>query len=109
MSVTPTSYKHVVLSEEGVPLIAGTTTKVVELVAEQKGFGFSPDEMHQNHPYLSFGQIYSALAYYRDHREEIDEDLERRQQHAERLQRELPTSPFVERLRSQRRSEEETS
>ena len=30
------------------------------------------------HPYLTLGQIYSALAYYWDHREELDQDIERR-------------------------------
>jgi len=35
MAVVETRYEHVVIGEDGVPLIAGTTTKVVELVVEK--------------------------------------------------------------------------
>jgi hypothetical protein len=35
MSVVETRYEHVVINEDGVPLIAGTTTKMVELVVEK--------------------------------------------------------------------------
>jgi len=50
-------------------------------------------------PHLSLGQIHSALAYYWDHKEEIDRDLERRAQRAEELQRELGQPPLVARLK----------
>ena len=45
-------------------MIAGTTMKVVELVVEKNAYGWIPEELHFQHPYLSLGQIYSALAYY---------------------------------------------
>ena len=35
MSLTETRYEHVLLDEVGVPIIAGTTMKVVELVLAQ--------------------------------------------------------------------------
>jgi uncharacterized protein (DUF433 family) len=41
--------------------------KVIELVREQDAYGWSPEELHFQHPYLSLGQIHSALAYYWDH------------------------------------------
>ena len=47
------------------------------------------------------GQIHSALAYYWDHKEELDTDIARRSAFAERMRREAPPSPFVERLRAQ--------
>jgi hypothetical protein len=34
-----TRYEHVVLNEDRVPEIAGTTLKVVELVVEQQAYG----------------------------------------------------------------------
>ena len=52
--------------------------KVVELVLETIAYGWSPDELHFQHPYLSLGQIHSALAYYWDHAEELDQDIKRR-------------------------------
>ncbi|MGB5592841.1 MAG: hypothetical protein WBM32_12185 [Crocosphaera sp.] len=46
-------------------------------------------------------QIHSALAYYWDHQEEIDADMERREQYVERLQTEAGESPLSKKLRDQ--------
>lgn len=73
-----TRYEHIVLDQKRVPGIAGTTMKVVELVVEQQAYGWSPEELHFQHPYLTLGQIHSTLAYYWDHREELDHDISRR-------------------------------
>ncbi len=67
-----TRYELIVLDASGTPLIAGTTMKVVELVLNHQEYGWSPEELHFQHPYLSLGQIYSALAYYWDHKDELD-------------------------------------
>ena len=79
MAAVETRYEHIALDDERVPVIAGTRTKVIELVVEQMAYGWSPDELHFQHPQLALGQIYSALAYYWDHKEELDRDIERRQ------------------------------
>jgi uncharacterized protein (DUF433 family) len=80
MELIETRYEHVVLDERGVPIIAGTRTKVIELIVERMAYGWSPEELHYQHPYLSLGQIFSALAYYADHSDELDrviaDDLE---------------------------------
>ncbi len=68
MSVVETRYEHVLLDEAGVPIISGTNMKVIELVLEKIAYGWSPEELHFQHPYLSLGQIHSAPAYYWDHR-----------------------------------------
>jgi uncharacterized protein (DUF433 family) len=62
------------------PLIAGTTLKVVEIVEAQRAYGWSPEEYHLNHRYLTMGQIHSALAYYWDHKLELDRLLEANEQ-----------------------------
>ena len=96
-----TRYEHIVLDEERVPHIAGTTMKVVELVVEQQAYGWSPEELHFQHPYLHLGQIYSALAYYWDHREELDRDIQRRLASVTELRSKARTSSLAERLRVQ--------
>lgn len=73
-----TRYEHIVLNEDHVPSIAGTTMKVVELVVEQQAYVWSPEELHFQHSRLTLRQIHSALAYYWDHREELDRDIRRR-------------------------------
>lgn len=100
-STTITTYEHVQIDAQGTPIIAGTTMKVVELVMAQMAHGWSPEELHFQHPYLTLGQIHSALAYYWDHKEELDADIERRWQYAEEARRKTGPSPLAARFRSQ--------
>jgi len=100
MSMVETRYEHIALNEDSVPFIAGTTMKVIELVLERMAYGWSPEELHFQHPYLTLGQIHSALAYYWDHQEELDRDIERRLQHVQEVQRATPPSPLDERLKA---------
>ena len=95
-----TRYEHIVLRQDTVASIAGTNTKVVELIAEIRAYGWSPEELHFQHPYLTLGQIHSALAYYWDHRDEIDQDLERRLQHVDHMQRAVGPTPLEKRLKA---------
>jgi uncharacterized protein (DUF433 family) len=99
MSAVQTRYEHVELDDKGVPLSSGTTMKVVELVVEKTEYGWSPEELHFQHPYLSLGQIYSALAYYWDHKDELDRDIERRYQYATQARSEAEPSPLIKRLK----------
>lgn len=98
--MTETRYEHIVLDEEYVPRIAETTMKVVELVTEQQAYGWSPEELQFQHPYLDLGQIYSALAYYWDHREELDRDIQQRLEQVDRLKGGIRPSSLSEDLRS---------
>jgi uncharacterized protein (DUF433 family) len=95
-------YPHVELDATGVPILAGTTMKVAELVMAQRAHGWSPEEIHFQHPYLSLSQIHSALAYYWDHRSEVDRDIERRSALAEQARRDAGPSPLAEKLRALR-------
>jgi uncharacterized protein (DUF433 family) len=101
MTFTATEHKYVQLDQRGTPFITGTTMKVVELVTSQFAYGWSPEELHLNYPHLSMSQIHSALAYYWDHKSEIDLDMERRFQLAEKLRKEAGESPLAARLRAQ--------
>jgi uncharacterized protein (DUF433 family) len=98
MALAVTKYEHIVLNEEGHPTIAGTTMKVIELVTAQIAYGWSPEELHFQFPHISLGQIHSALAYYWDHREELDRDIARRFATTEQLQRTSSRGPLWERL-----------
>jgi uncharacterized protein (DUF433 family) len=96
-----TSYEHITVDQQGVPFIAGTNMKVVELVMAQKAYGWSPEELHFQHPYLHMSQIHSALAYYWEHKEALDADIERRSQYVEEMRQEASPSPIAKRLREQ--------
>ena len=100
-SLTPTEYPHIGLNQNNVPIILGTTLKVVELVMAQRAYGWTPEELQINHRHLSMGQIYAALAYYWDHRDRLDEDIQRRDTYVADLEQQAQDSPFVARLRAQ--------
>jgi uncharacterized protein (DUF433 family) len=72
------TYPHIEIDSGGVPLIAGTGFKVVEVVLDRIAYHWDADEIQRQHPTLSLSQIYSALAYYHDHQEEIDRDIDQR-------------------------------
>ena len=63
--------------------------------------GWSPEELFFQHPYLTLGQIHAALAYYWDHKQELDTDIERRWQFAEKARQQAGPSPLAARLRAQ--------
>jgi uncharacterized protein (DUF433 family) len=100
VATVETRYEHIVLEDGKVPTIAGTTMKVIELVTAQLAYGWSPDELAFQHPYLTLGQIHSALAYYWDHQAELDEDMARRLARVDELRASTPVLPIVERLRA---------
>ena len=95
-----TRYDHIMLNEAGIPTIAGTDMKVVEIVVERTAYGWSPEELHYQHPFLTLAQIYSALAYYYDHQEKIDEDIEQRLRRVDQIQRDKGPSPLAARLKA---------
>ena len=105
MATVETRYEHIVLDESRVPLIAGTTMKVVELVTSQQAYGWSAEELAVQFPYLTLGQIYSALAYYWDHKAELDADMARRLAYADEMRRTTPVPPAIERLRARLRTD----
>ena len=94
-----TRYEHVVLNKAKVPVILGSTMKVVELALAHLAYGWSPEELHFQFPHLTLGQIYSALAYYWDHQEELDKDIEERLISVKELRRSLGESSLVTRLK----------
>ncbi|MEH2402811.1 DUF433 domain-containing protein [Nostoc sp.] len=98
---TTTEYKHILVNESNVPFIKGTSMKVVELITSIHAYGWSPEELHFQYPRLSMSQIYSALAYYWEHKEEIDADMHQRFEYAEKLRLETGESPLAKRLRAE--------
>jgi len=94
---TQTQYMHIQL-QGNVPIIAGTTMKVVELVTSHLTYGWSPEELHFQYPHIALSKIYSALAYYWDRKQEIDTDIDRRLDYAEQMRLNAPPSPLQAKL-----------
>lgn len=60
----------------GKPRIAGHRIRVQDVVVWYDRMGSSADEIVSRYPQLSLADVYAALAYYHDHREEIDGQME---------------------------------
>ena len=69
------AYAHLAFTDTGVPIIAGTTTKVIEIAMDYAAHRWDADEIQRQHPTLARGQIHSALAYYFDHQDEMDRQI----------------------------------
>jgi uncharacterized protein (DUF433 family) len=98
MSQTPTAHIH--LDEAGVAWIDDTNVKVIEVILDRLAHGWSPEEIHFQHPDLSLSQIHAALAYYYDHQQAFDAAIEEQLQRVEALMAQAGESPVRKRLRA---------
>jgi uncharacterized protein (DUF433 family) len=105
-----TAYAHIEI-RNGVPYLEGTQTKVVEVALDQIGSGWDALAIHEQHPHLSLGQIHSALAYYHDHKAELDQDIERRARQAEELRsqvgKQFTRAELEERLKERKEAKQD--
>jgi uncharacterized protein (DUF433 family) len=97
MQTTPTAHIH--LDERGVAWIDDTNIKVVEVVLDKRAYGWSPEEIHEQHPGLSLAQIHAALSYYYDHQQAIDAYIEQQLKWVEAMAAQASDSPVRQRLR----------
>ena len=86
----------------GVAWIAGTRTKVKEVVLDKLAHGWSPEEIHFQHRHLSMAQIHAALAYYYENQDRLDEEIRDDVDNVDRLSSAMPTSALKATLRAMR-------
>lgn len=98
--MTVAALPHILLDDRGVAWIEGTNTKVKEVVLDKLAYGWSPEEIHRQHAYLSMAKIHAALAYYYDHQTELDAEIEEDHRQLRELRDKTPPSPFVQRMRT---------
>jgi uncharacterized protein (DUF433 family) len=60
----------------GKPRIDGHRIKVEHIAICSERMGMTPDEIVSAHPTMSLAQVHAALAYYFEHKNEIDADIE---------------------------------
>jgi len=76
---TQTEHPYVVKEDNmlrGEPIIKGTRTPVRAIV-ENWRLGYLPEQTVTELPHLTLAAVFDALSYYCDHRDEIDEYIER--------------------------------
>jgi uncharacterized protein (DUF433 family) len=94
MTQIPTIASHVEITPGicgGKPRIAGHRIRVEDIVIWHDRMGDSPDEIVTRFPQITLSDVYAALAYYHDHREEIDADMEEAEKLVEEMRRLYPS------------------
>jgi uncharacterized protein (DUF433 family) len=92
------THAHIEIDEHGNACFVGTRFRITHVILEKVVWGLSPEEIQQNHPDLSLAQIYSALAYYYDHQDDIDSQIEDSRLEYERLWAENQDSQIRKKL-----------
>jgi uncharacterized protein (DUF433 family) len=92
--VEQTSYAHIVHTPGtmgGEARVEGHRIRVRDVVLARDLDGLSPEEIAASvYPSLTLAEVYSALAYYEDHRAEIDHAAADEQRFVEDFQRQHP-------------------
>jgi uncharacterized protein (DUF433 family) len=79
--------------------IAGHRIRVMDVAIWSERLGMSPDEIVDNHPSLTLADVHAALAYYWDHRDEIEREIEEDRAAIHEYRRRLGSGPLAEKLR----------
>jgi uncharacterized protein (DUF433 family) len=58
----------------GRPILAGTGVTVHRIAGWYK-MGRTPEEIAENYPHISLGQVHAALAYYHSNQEQVEREL----------------------------------
>ena len=97
LATAPTG--HIRLDERGVAWVDDTNTKVIEVAQDMIAHGWSPEEIHFQHPHLSLAQVHAALGYYYDHQAAMDDAMQQSLRDVEKLRSQAGESPLRKRLR----------
>ncbi len=77
--MTSILYQHIAIDADvcsGLPRIVGTRVRVMDIVLLHNR-GRSPEEIIDSYEHLTLAQVHAALAYYYDHKVEVDAAFER--------------------------------
>jgi uncharacterized protein (DUF433 family) len=91
---------HIHRDAQGRAWIDDTNVKVIEVVQDYLAYGWSPEEMHLQHPHLSLAQIHAALSFYYDHQSEFDAQIQEGLKRAQSAVAESQNSPLRQKLRT---------
>ena len=80
--------------------LAGSRIRVQDIYIWHEVEKQTVDEIVARFPQLTHADVHASLAYYWDHKEELDRNIERRLERVERIRHEVGPSHLVERLKA---------
>jgi uncharacterized protein (DUF433 family) len=75
----------------GKACIAGHRIRVMDIVVMHERAGMSPDEIVDQFPSITLADVHAALAYYFDHRDEIEAEFRREREIADQMKSRFPS------------------
>jgi uncharacterized protein (DUF433 family) len=75
----------------GKPRIAGHRIKVQDIAICYERLSMSPAEIVSDYPSINLADVHAALAYYYDHRDEINHQIEAGERFAEEMRAKNPS------------------
>ena len=91
--VTRTLDEHIEITPNvmgGKPRIAGHRISVQDIVIWHDELGYTVEKITSDYN-LSLADVYAALAYYHDHKEEIDKSINEGEQFVEEMKKKIPS------------------
>lgn len=70
------------------------------MILDHLAYRWDAEDIQRQHPALTLGQIYSALAYYYDHQEELDREIDKGLRDVAQIRASLDPSPIRLTLRA---------
>jgi uncharacterized protein (DUF433 family) len=86
----------------GKPRIAGHRITVSDVAIWHERMGMSPDEIVSEYPTITLSDVHVALAYYYDHRDDVDREIHEGEEFAETVRAGAPS--VFEELRARKAS-----
>jgi uncharacterized protein (DUF433 family) len=81
-----------VITEQGTIRVKGSRVSLDSIIYHFK-LGATAEQIVQSFPSLSLGDVYSSIAYYLTHRQQIEEYLQQQDTEADALQEQLESRP----------------
>ncbi len=79
----------------GKPCIAGTRIRVWDIHVWHDLRGETPEQIVANFPQLTVADVHAGLAYYLDHRQEIDQQMQSAESFVDQLATQMGPSPLA--------------
>jgi uncharacterized protein (DUF433 family) len=93
----------------GKPVIAGTRIRVWDVYVHHERLGKSPDEIVRAYPHITLADVHAALAYYWDHKDQIDQQVRDADEFVAQLQDSNEVSPLAQKLAATESGSDKTS
>ena len=83
------------VTEQGTIRIKGSRVSLDSIIHHFK-LGATAEQIVQSFPSLNLGDVYSSIAYYLTHRQQIEEYLQLQESEADALQEQLESNPLYQ-------------